>query len=257
MSSATPVLYSFANADELAESLATYITKIQKDAINKKGRFTVAISGGSLPQTLRKLIGRPGVKWDKWHVYYADERAVPFDNEDSNHALCQRELYSHLNGALPVEQIHAIDESLLDDLDELTDAYESKLIREFANKDAARFPVFDLILLGMGPDGHTASLFPGHPVLSEADRWVAFVDDSPKPPPRRITLTLRVINHASHVVFVASGDPKKETLRIVLDEPEQGLPCSRVRPVHPGTVTWFVDDAASALTKHARAQFGV
>lgn len=182
---------------------------------------------------------------------------MPLSDPDSNHLLCQKELYSHLGGALPAAQIHHIDESLLGDIDEVTDAYEGLLIHEFASKDAARFPVFDLILLGMGPDGHTASLFPGHAILSEGDRWVAYVEDSPKPPPRRITLTLRVINHAAHVAFVASGDGKKDTLRTILDEPEQGLPCSRVRPVHPGTVSWFVDDAASALTQYPRTPFGV
>lgn len=257
MTATAPVLHSFATADALMDSLAAYITKIQRDAVNKKGRFTIAISGGSLPKTLRGLIGRPGVKWDKWHVFYADERLVPLSDPESNHGLCTRELYAHLGGALPASQIHHIDEALLGDIEEITDAYEGQLIHEFASKDAARFPVFDLILLGMGPDGHTASLFPAHSILTEDDRWVAYVEDSPKPPPRRITLTLRVINHAAHVAFVATGEPKKDILHAVLDEPERGLPCSRVRPAHPGTVTWFVDDAASQLTAYPRTQPGV
>ncbi|KAH7104513.1 6-phosphogluconolactonase [Auriculariales sp. MPI-PUGE-AT-0066] len=255
--SAEPVLYSFATGDLLTDALAKHITRIQRDAIDRKGRFTIAISGGSLPKTLRGLIGRPGVSWDKWHVYYADERVVPLDHADSNHALCTRELYSHLGGALPAAHIFALDPTLLDDLEELTDDYENKLIAEFASKDSARFPVFDLILLGMGPDGHTASLFPGHRILSEDDRWVAAVSDSPKPPPKRITLTLTVINHAAHVAFVASGEAKKDVLRVILDDPAQGLPCSRVRPVAPGHLAWFVDDAASALVQYPRSQFGV
>jgi len=252
---AEPVLHSFLTPDALVDGLAEFVAKAQKDAINKKGRFTIAISGGSLPKMLRGLIGRNGIKWDKWHVYYADERLVPLDHEDSNHKLCTDELFSKLGGALPASNIHAIDPALLDDPEELTDVYEGELIKEFAKGDAARFPVFDLILLGMGPDGHTASLFPGHPVLSEDDRWVAYIDDSPKPPPRRITLTLRVINHAARVVFVSSGASKAEILRDVLDAPEKGLPSSRVRPGAPSTLTWFVDDAAAAETHYVRTAF--
>ena len=189
------------------------------------------------------------------HVFYADERAVPFDSEDSNHKLCTDELFSLV--PIPPSNIHALNASLLHDLDELADEYEEQLVREFVGPNSVRYPVFDLILLGMGPDGHTASLFPSHDLLTENDRWVAAIEDSPKPPPRRITLTYVVINHATRVVFVAAGEGKKEILQTVLDRPEEGLPASRVRPVHPGTVYWFVDDAASALTQYPRTKFEV
>ncbi|KAJ7293336.1 hypothetical protein C8J57DRAFT_1268764 [Mycena rebaudengoi] len=221
-----PILCSFPN-------LAAFIIKAQKESLDKKGRFTVALSGGSLPKMLRGLIGHPSVKWDKWQVFYADERVCPF----------------------PAENIHTLDPSLLSDLEELSDAYEKELIREFAQKDAARFPVFDLILLGMGPDGHTASLFPNHPLLAESDRWVAYIEDSPKPPSKRITLTYPVINHAARVVFVAAGKEKVEMLSKVLDTPELGLPSSRVKPVHPGQLYWFVDDAAAAAVQYPRTTF--
>ncbi len=103
---------------------------------------------------------------------------------------------------IPKENIHPINTEFLNDIEELADDYEKLLIHEFAQKDAARFPVFDLILLGMGPDGHTASLFPGHELLSESDPvgW-AYIQDSPKPPPTRITLTFPVINHALRVAL--------------------------------------------------------
>ena len=178
---------------------------------------------------------------------------MPLDDPDSNHNLAQSLLYSQV--PIPPENIHTIDTELLSDLEELSDAYEKELIREFAQKDSARFPVFDLILLGVGPDGHTASLFPGHELLSEEDRWVAYVEDSPKPPPRRITLTLPVINHASRVAFVASGAGKAEILSAILDHPEQGLPAARVRPVSPGQLVWFVDDAASVEVKLPKSEF--
>ena len=186
-------------------------------------------------------------------VYYADERLVPLGHEDSNHKLNTEEFFSKV--PIPQKNIHPIDTSLLGDAEELSDAYEKELIHEFAQKDAARFPVFDLILLGMGPDGHTASLFPNHELLTECDRWVAPIEDSPKPPPRRITLTLPVINHASKVAFVATGAGKQDMLATILDHPEEGLPCSRVRPVQPGHLFWFVDDAASAKVNYLKTTF--
>ena len=189
------------------------------------------------------------------HVYYADERVVPLDHPDSNHKLCSDELFSKV--PIPLENIHPIDPSLLDDIEELADTYEQELIREFAQKDAARFPVFDLILLGMGPDGHTVSLFPGHELLSEEDRWVAYIEDSPKPPPKRITFTFPVINHATRVAFVVTSSGKADTLETVLDHPEAGLPSSRVRPRKPGHLYWFVDDAASEKVKYVKSTFEV
>jgi 6-phosphogluconolactonase len=186
-------------------------------------------------------------------VFYADERVVPLDHSDSNHLACTNVLFSKV--PIPAENIHPLDPALLNDLEELSDAYEKELIREFAQKDSARFPVFDLVLLGMGPDGHTASLFPGHALLTEEDRWVAYLEDSPKPPPKRITLTYPVINHAARVVFVAAGKEKVETLTTVLDNPEAGLPSARVKPVFPGQLYWFVDDAASEKVQYPRTPF--
>ncbi|KAJ7107657.1 6-phosphogluconolactonase [Mycena crocata] len=247
------ILVSFPDAEAIVESLAAFIVKAQKESIDKKGRFTVALSGGSLPAMLRGLIGNPAVKWDKWQVFYADERVVPLDHADSNHLACTNLLFSKV--PIPPDNIHTLDVSLLSDLEELSDAYEKELIREFAQKDAARFPVFDLILLGMGPDGHTASLFPGHDLLAEEDRWIAYLEDSPKPPPKRITFTYPVINHAARVVFVATGKEKVETLKQVLDTPEAGLPSSRVKPAFPGQLYWFVDDAASAAVEYPRTAF--
>lgn len=252
--SSPPVIYSFASGSDLVEALAGFILKAQKEALDKKGRFTIALSGGSLPKQLKGLIGNPGVRWDKWQVYYADERAVKLDHEDSNHKLCTDDLFSKVN--IPQENIHTIDPTLLDNLDNLSDAYEKQLIAEFASKDSARFPVFDLILLGIGPDGHTASLFPGHELLAEEDRWIAYLNDSPKPPPKRITFTYPVINHASRVAFVATGESKQDVLSEIVDNPARNsLPASRVQPTHHGQLYWFVDDAASAKVKHEKTPF--
>lgn len=186
-------------------------------------------------------------------VFYVDERVVPLDHPDSNHRACMEALFSQVQ--IPPDNIHAIDTSLVNDLEELSDAYEKDLIREFAQKDSARFPVFDLILLGMGPDGHTASLFPDHELLFEGDRWIAYLEDSPKPPPKRVTFTFPVINHAARVAFVAAGKEKVETLSTVLDHPEKGLPSSRIRPGFPGQLYWFVDDDASSAVTYPKTAF--
>ncbi|QRV76129.1 glucosamine-6-phosphate isomerases/6-phosphogluconolactonase [Ceratobasidium sp. AG-Ba] len=248
-----PVLFSFSSSPALVDSLAEFIVKSQTEAIEKRKKFTVALSGGSLPKMLKGLIGRKDIPWDQWYIYFADERLVSLDHEDSNYGLCKKEFLSHV--PIPEKNIHTINTSILDDAEEVADQYEKILIQEFAQKDSARFPVFDLILLGMGPDGHTCSLFPGHELLSEGDRWIAPIEDSPKPPPRRITFTFPVLNHASRCVFVASGEGKQEMLKDVLDHPEKGLPCSRVRPISPGQVYWFVDDAASARVEYTKTSF--
>lgn len=249
------VLVSFPDTDALVRDLATFVSKAQKDSIDKKGRFTIALSGGSLPKMLRGLIPDNHIKWNQWHVYYVDERVVSLDHPDSNHRACTDALFSHV--PIPSAHIHTIDPTLLHDLEELSDSYEKQLIREFAQKDAARFPIFDLILLGMGPDGHTASLFPGHDLLAEEDRWVAYLEDSPKLPPKRITLTYPVINHAARVAFVAAGKDKADMISNILDHPDQGLPSARVKPVFPGHLYWFVDHAAAAKVAYPQTPFNL
>lgn len=231
----------------------------QDAAIERRQMFTIALSGGSLPKMLAKgLLARNdnAVQWHKWEVFFADERLVPLDHPDSNYQLCDQELFSKVPG-FPRDHIHTIDESLLDDAEELADTYEKRLVDTFAGKETVRNPVFDLILLGMGPDGHTCSLFPGHALLQEQDRWIAPIEDSPKPPPRRITFTYPVLNHAHNVAFVLSGEGKQEMLAKVLDEPQLKLPSSLVRPYAPGQVLFFADEAATAQTHYPRGKFSL
>lgn len=187
-------------------------------------------------------------------VYYADERVVPLDDKDSNHKLCMDVLFSKVT--IPSENIHHIDTTHLDDLEELADEYEQQLASGFGSKDSARFPVFDVILLGLGPDGHTASLFPGNRLLVEQGRWVAYLEDSPKPPPKRITLTYPVINHANKIAFVATGESKQDVLAEIMDNPaDHSFPASRVHPANNGQLFWFVDNAASAKVKYEKSGF--
>lgn len=137
-----------------------------------------------------------------------------------------------------------MDEDLLDDAQEAADAYEKTLIKGFAAKDSVKLPMFDLLLLGCAPDGHICSLFPNHPLLREEYAWVAPVEDAPKPPPRRITLTLPVIYHSHRVTFVVEGSTKAPVIKTIMERPEKGLPSSLVNEAAAGKVSWFVDDEA-------------
>ncbi|TYJ58853.1 6-phosphogluconolactonase [Cryptococcus floricola] len=242
---APPVFYSFSDSDVLVDSLANFVVKAQRDAVEKRGKFTIALSRGSLAANLRGLVGQENVQWDKWEVFFCDEAAVPLEDEDSNYHSNYLSFLSTV--PIPPKQIHTIDVTQLDDLEELADQYEKQLVNHFAASNAARYPVFDLMLLGIGPDGETCSLFPGHEILTEKDAWVSYIDDAPRGPKRRITMTLPVLTHCYRAVFVATGKEKAEMLHTILDKPEAGLPCSRVRPASPGLVFWFADaDAASA-----------
>jgi 6-phosphogluconolactonase len=245
-----PNLYSFATVDLLAPGLRQYIIQVQNAGIARHGTFKVAVSGGSLPKVLAAALLPPpsgsaddAVVFSKWEIFFADERAVPLDHADSNYALLQSELISKIPAGLGVPTVHPIDTALLDDVQEMADQYEQLLVRSFASRDSVKLPIFDLLLLGCGPDGHTCSLFPGHALLRETDAWVAAIEDSPKPPAKRITLTLPVVNHAVKIAFVATGGGKKEVLKQIFEE-GAGLPCALVNEGAGDRVSWFVDDAA-------------
>ncbi|KAK3807298.1 MAG: 6-phosphogluconolactonase [Benniella sp.] len=242
--SSPPKILSFPDELTLSKGLDEYVAKLSEEAISRHDRFTVALSGGSLPRQLSAILrNNKTVQFSKWVVYFADERCVPLDSEDSNYRLAKTELFDHLEEKIPEENIHTINADL--DPEEAADDYISQLASTFATKDSVRYPVFDLILLGVGPDGHTCSLFPGHELLKESSVWCASITDSPKPPPERITLTFPVLNHAHHVAFVAAGAGKQDILHSILDPSSKAdLPAMHVKPI-TGTLTWFLDDAAS------------
>ncbi len=242
-------LYAFPDVEALAIALRNHVIGCQNAGLTRHGVFKVAVSGGSLPATLAKALLAPPsgpddvVRFDKWEIFFADERAVPLTHEDSNYAALQKELLSKLPPDAGTPIVRTIDESQLDDTQELADCYEQVLVQSFASRDSVRLPIFDLLLLGCGPDGHTCSLFPGHELLRETSAWVAPIQDSPKPPPRRITLTLPVVTHAVSVAFVATGSGKKGILKQIFDD-DDGLPCALVNQGTGDRCSWFVDNAA-------------
>ena len=250
MAKTQPILYSFPSADALAPQLRKYILQCQEAGISHHDTFRVGVSGGSLPKTLAKALLAESsgpddtLQFDKWHVFFADERAVPLDHEDSNYKLVKEELLDKIPASLGKPTVYQIETKYLDDVSELADHYESLLIKTFAAKDSVKFPVFDLLLLGSGPDGHTCSLFPNHPLLSETEGWVLSISDSPKPPPKRITLSLPVVHAATKIAFVATGEGKKGIMNKIFETEEgRSLPCGLVNEAGD-KVSWFCDDGA-------------
>jgi 6-phosphogluconolactonase len=248
-----PNLYSFENTTELAKNLRTYILAAQTESLERHDVFRIAVSGGSLPKQLAAaLLAEPSgpqdiIQFSKWEIFFADERAVPLNHEDSNYKLVKEELLDKIDEQkVGKPMVFPIEEEFLDDIQELSDQYEQTLVRSFAARDSVRIPMFDLILLGCGPDGHTCSLFPGSPLLRETEQWVLPIEDSPKPPPRRITLSLPVASHGIKIAFVATGGGKKEILKKIFDSEEgHSLPCGIINQFAQDRVTWFCDASAT------------
>jgi 6-phosphogluconolactonase len=214
-----------------------------KAAVLARGRFTVALSGGSTPKSLYALLATiPNLPWDKTYFFFGDERHVPPDNPESNYRMANEALLSNIPvSAGNVFRVTAENP----DASEAAAAYEQTL-KEFFKPPAGSFPRFDLILLGMGPDGHTASLFPGGKAMHEKSRWVVsdWVD---KFKTDRITLTLPILNNAAAVMFLVSGGDKAGVLKEVLEgkQPGELYPSKLVRPSN-GKLTWMVDQPAAA-----------
>ncbi|KAJ1813000.1 suppressor of los1-1 [Coemansia sp. RSA 2599] len=241
-------VFSFASADDVSRALDKYLEEASRESIARSGKFTVAFSGGSLPATASKYLQHNAkIDFARWHVFFADERCVKHDDADSNYKLVKDELLDKLpaENRVPANQVYAITESLVGDSEAAASDYQQQMAQVLAaGNQAEASPQFDCILLGIGPDGHTCSLFPGFPQLEEKAKWVTHIDNSPKPPPSRITLTLPVVNNAKRVAFVVTGAGKRSIVKDIVDKRDQSLPAARVALPH-GPVCWFVDDAAA------------
>lgn len=260
MSPAHPALHVFADTGALCSSLRRYILAAQTTGLARHSTFKIAVSGGSLPSQLATALlddtddTSATPLFDKWEIFFADERCVPLDHADSTYALLKTALLDRIPAALGSPRVHTIDPTVLADPPEAADRYEKGIIASFASRDSVRLPAFDLILLGCGPDGHTCSLFPGHPLLRERDAWVAPIEDSPKPPSCRITLTLPVIAHAHQAAFVAAGEAKRDVLARIFDgaEKSEELPCALVNRELGDRCSWFIDDKAAQGLQYPR-----
>ena len=229
----------------LSQALMSHIKQLAELSANQRGQFYMALSGGSLmdimASALDQEIPNSHVNWSTWQVFWADERLVPWQSPESNYGMAMRRFLSRV--PIPEHQIHGVDTS--QPLEKAARLYAA-LLETVLKPTKGQYPRFDLILLGIGPDGHTASLFPNHPVLDESREWVSPVWDAPKPPPKRITLTLPVINHARHIAWVATGPSKAEIVHQILNPSpiSKTLPAGMVNPIQ-GETHWFVDQEAA------------
>lgn len=228
------MIQNFKSAEELARAAAEYLVARRPK--------TVALSGGSTPKLLYQILTnepfRERVPWAQTHFFWSDERHVPPDHPESNYRMANEALLSHV--PVPPDNVHRIPSENPNAADAASD-YERTLI----NVTGSNLPRLDLILLGLGPDGHTASIFPGSDVLNETERLVAapWVE---KLKTYRITMTLPLINNAAAVVFLVSGAEKAEIVRDVLEGPKQ-YPAQYVNP-SSGELLWMLDkDAAAKL----------
>lgn len=234
-------VHCLAGEDILRQEICSLIAKKSSEAIKDHGFFAVGFSGGSLPKVVCPGLLSTQIEFSKWRVFFCDERFVPLDDADSNYKVVKEQFLD--KSSVTADNVLAINSSL--SLDEAARDYETRL-KSWYNSEA-EIPQLDMLLLGMGPDGHTCSLFPGHPLLRETSRLVAPISDSPKPPPCRITLTFPIINAAQCVIFVAIGSSKATVIQEVLEgSAEEPLPSARVKPVN-GELHWFLDEASASL----------
>jgi 6-phosphogluconolactonase len=217
--------------------------EIASQEIADKGSFSAALSGGKAPiQFYKRLAASKDIlSWDRTHIFLADERFVPPSHNESNYGLIKEHLLSHVK--IPDENVHRIQIEGIT-LEQSARRYEED-IRRFFRDEGDPIPRFDLIMLGIGEDGHTASLFPGKPSLEERAR-LAIPVTAEKFPRKRITLTLPLINKARKIIFLVSGRNKAKVLSEIVEERKSSLPASRVQP-EQGMVCFVIDQPAASL----------
>src|SRR5579863_930974 len=240
-----PGVFVCTDEAELARAAARRFVDWAWQSIAKDGNFYVALSGGSTPRELYRLLATPEfraqVDWPRVHLFWGDERAVPPDSPESNYGMVRRELL--LRVPIPPANVHRM-EAEDPNIGRAAHNYEA-VLRKCLPIDDRGFPRFHLIFLGLGAEGHTASLFPGSKLLRETSRWVS-TPLVPKLSARRMTLTLPVLEGAQRVVFLVSGTEKASILHTVLREQlDPPLPAQMVKP-REGERLFLADEAAAA-----------
>jgi 6-phosphogluconolactonase len=239
------MLKIFADLEELSQFAARQFSELAQEATDRNGRFSVALTGGSSPKRLHQLLATPPyraqIPWQKVHIFWGDERYVPMTDDRSNAKMAFDALLHHVD--IPENQIHVMTSHLPPET--FASQYE-QIIKDFFQGAP---PIFDLILLGMGEDGHTASLFPETEVLQEKEKLVSSLY-LPSQSMHRITMTAPLINQASQVIMLVFGKKKAKTLHQVLKGPYQPehLPVQLIQPEN-GELTWLVDEEAASHLK--------
>lgn len=238
----------YSDAGALSRAAAEEFVQLARGSIRSRGRFSVVLSGGSTPRRMYELLAarplRESVDWSRVEVFWGDERGVPPDHPDSNFHMASAALLEHVT--IPPDRIHRIRAEAPDRAAAARD-YQLEIARAFQVDGAGVPPSFDLVLLGMGNDGHTASLFPNGEAVLEGRRWAVSVEAPQRPPPSRITLTAPILNRARDIRLLVAGQDKAVTLRAVLQGPHQPrrTPVQLIEPEN-GRMIWLVDEAAAS-----------
>ncbi|MFQ5487118.1 MAG: 6-phosphogluconolactonase [Gammaproteobacteria bacterium] len=239
-----PPIHICPNPAAIAEAVARCWAALSATAIAERGLFHVALAGGSTPRLLYQTLASPAwrddIDWSRIHVFFGDERSVPPDHPDSNFRMARESLLDHV--PIPTDQIHRM-KGEQHPLETAAAAY-ADCLEMLLPRSKQGAPCFDLILLGLGTDGHIASLFPGTAILHERERWVApvYVD---KLHTWRLSLTFPVLNQARHVLLLVAGDTKRPIVKAVLAG-EGGEPRYPVQMIQPqGELAWYLDEAAA------------
>jgi 6-phosphogluconolactonase len=252
MNHATSNIRIFPDLSSLSKAAADHIRELARAAIQARGRFSLVLSGGSTPKMTYDLLTQAELDWTRIHAFFGDERCVPPDHPDSNYRMARQTLLDHV--PIPDENVHRMRGEISP---ERAAAEYEQTLRDFFHAAGAKRGSklhdpnsFDLVLLGLGEDGHTASLFPGSPALQEKERWVVAIPHDGPPPPQvtRISLTLPVINAAAQVNFLVAGEKKADILKCVLAAPSTSHPMLPAQMVHPssGNLHWLIDRAAKS-----------
>ena len=246
-----PGLMLVDDASALAAAAARAIADAAVEAVAARGRFTFALAGGATPRATYMRLAAPPlvdrVPWDRTLIFFGDERCVPPDHPESNYAMAAEALLSKVG--IPAEHVYRM-RGEAEDPEEAAADYARTLARVFETPRGGA-PRFDLVLLGLGLDGHAASLFPGSPASKEIFRTVVAVHAAAARIPQRLTLTIPTFNAAARVIFLVSGAEKAKVVKSTLTDGAI-LPASMIRPAD-GTLTWIVDRAAASLVSPDRA----
>jgi 6-phosphogluconolactonase len=233
-----------ADAIQLAKKGAAIFYQCAKDSIERNGRFSVAVSGGSTPRAMHRLLGQEPylseIEWQRIDIFWVDERLVPLDDPASNFGAAKTDWLDKI--PIPANQVHPMPGQRQPDVGAAE--YQTELEKYFYDR-RNNFPIFDLIFLGIGTDGHTASLFPVDSSAQTTDSWV-FAVKGGNPDVYRLTLTLPVLNHARSVCFMVSGNPKASIMETIFLSSKAQLPAQRVKPLD-GKLFWLLDKTAASL----------
>jgi 6-phosphogluconolactonase len=242
-----PEVVIAASADRLAADSADRVVQTLGEALRDRPVAHLVVTGGGILEQVLGALAAPerrgAIEWSRVHVWWGDERYVPASSDERNDGPAWTKLFEHVDvDPARLHRMPASDVGFGEDAEAAADSYAAELAAEAGDEDV---PNFDLILLGVGPDGHCASLFPGHPALQEVKASVIAVHDAPKPPPTRLSLTFRALDAANEVWFIASGDGKADAVaRAVSGAPREEVPSAG--PRGRTRTLWLIDQAAAS-----------